>query len=238
MGFPPGTHSVKFRATDAEGTQTIVTRMSRSPHGTRTATATSRPRTATTANAGINPGATDVPDNGVDENCDGVDAINLDRDDDGFPRPADCNDGNPAIRPGVTDIPDNGVDENCDGSDAKKPPLPRVPATVSFNFPRPGSKFTKFTVFLVKTVPAGSKIVATCKGKACGKKPAKQTVKNAKGTVKLKKFQRKFKVGSVIEVRVTQSGMKGIVKLVKINKNKNPSIITKCLSGSKMVTCK
>jgi hypothetical protein len=89
----------------------------------------------------------------------------------------------------------------------------------------------------VKTVPAGSKIVARCKGKACGKKPAKQTVNNAKGTVRLKKFQRTFKVGSVIEVRVTKSGMEGIVKQVKINKKKNPTILTKCLSGSKVVSC-
>ena len=89
----------------------------------------------------------------------------------------------------------------------------------------------------MKGVPAGSKIVATCKGKACGKKKITQTVKNAKGTVRLKKFQRKFKAGSVIEVRVTKSGMQGIVKLVKINKKKNPTITTKCLSGSKVVRC-
>ena len=56
--------------------------------------------------------------------------------------------------------------------------------------------------------------------------------------MKLKKFQKKFKVGSVIEVRVTKAGMEGIVKQVKINKKKNPSIITKCLAGSKVVTCK
>ena len=48
-------------------------------------------------------------------------------------------------------------------------------------------------MFLVKSVPAGSKIVATCKGKACGKKKITQTVKKAKGTVRLKKFQREFK---------------------------------------------
>ena len=112
-----------------------------------------RPRTATTGTAASTPSAPDIPDNGIDENCDGVDAVNLDRDGDGFQRPADCNDGNPAIKPGVTDIPENGIDENCDGSDATRPRLPRVPATVSFNFPSPGAKFTKFTVFLVKTVP-------------------------------------------------------------------------------------
>jgi hypothetical protein len=55
--------------------------------------------------------------------------------------------------------------------------------------------------------------------------------------VKLKNFQKKFKVGSVIEVRVTHAGMEGIVKQVKINKGKNPSIITKCLAGSRIVSC-
>ena len=41
----------------------------------------------------------------------------------------------------------------------------------------------------------------------------------------------------MIEVRVTKSGMQGIVKQVKINKKKNPTIITKCLSGSTLVKC-
>ncbi len=232
--FVAGTHSVRFQATDAEGAQTIVTKDVTVADVDGDGDGYFPPADCNDGNGGTNPGATDVPDNGVDENCDGVDAVNLDRDGDGFQRPADCNDGNPNIKPGVTDIPANGIDENCDGSDAK---APVVPATVSFNFPKPGAKFTKFTVFLVKNVPAGSKIVATCKGKACGKKPPKQTVTNAKGTVRLKKFQRKFKVGSVIEVRVTKSGMQGIVKQVKINKKKNPSIITKCLSGSKVVSC-
>ena len=173
----------------------------------------------------------------MDENCDGADGVNLDRDGDGFPRPADCNDNNPSIKPGVTDRAENGVDENCDGSDARKARLPRIASTVSFNFPSPRST-TKFTVFVVKGVPAGSLIKATCKGKACGKKKITQTVKKAKGTVKLKKFQRKFKAGSVLEVRVSKPGMEGIVKLVSIKKNKNPVISTKCLSGSKVVTCK
>ena len=75
-------------------------------------------------NAAIRPGATDVPDNGVDEDCDGADAVNLDRDADGSQRPADCDDGNAAIRPGAAEIAGNGVDENCDGVVAPGPGPP------------------------------------------------------------------------------------------------------------------
>jgi hypothetical protein len=75
------------------------------------------------ANAAIHPGATDVPDNGIDENCDGVDATNLDRDHDGIPRPQDCDDTNPAVSPIAKEIIGNDVDENCDGLVAPFPPL-------------------------------------------------------------------------------------------------------------------
>ena len=70
------------------------------------------------ANASIQPGATDVIDNGIDEDCSGADTENLDRDADGSARPADCNDANPSVRPGAADIADNGVDEDCSGADA------------------------------------------------------------------------------------------------------------------------
>lgn len=70
----------------------------------------------------INPGASDIANNGIDENCDGVDTVNgslLDRDGDGFtPAAGDCNDNNPAVHPLAVDIANNGIDENCDGADA------------------------------------------------------------------------------------------------------------------------
>ena len=90
------------------------------------------------ADPGINPGATDVPWNGVDEDCGGADDRDWFRDGDGdffgdpnktvvddFPpigyrfTAGDCNDADAAINPSATEIADNGVDEDCDGFDMK-----------------------------------------------------------------------------------------------------------------------
>ena len=65
-------------------------------------------------NPDVNPGATEIPDNGVDENCDGLDRILVDADGDGFNEENDCDDNNNAIYPGATEIC-NGLDDNCDG---------------------------------------------------------------------------------------------------------------------------
>jgi hypothetical protein len=71
----------------------------------------------------INPDAEEVADNGVDEDCDGVDettsGADIDNDSDGFTEnEGDCDDNNNTIHPGMSDTPDNGIDEDCDGEDA------------------------------------------------------------------------------------------------------------------------
>ena len=70
-------------------------------------------------NITINKNATDVPYNGIDENCNGNDLVDVDGD--GFNAVTaggnDCNDDNSGIAPNATDVPYNGVDENCDGHD-------------------------------------------------------------------------------------------------------------------------
>jgi hypothetical protein len=84
-------------------------------------------------------------------------------------------------------------------------------------------------------------VTASCTPKKkCGKKARKKfTKRNASGTVTLKTFKTTFKVGAVIEVRVTHPGMRGVVKRIKIRKSKAPALSTLCLSpgATKPTTC-
>ena len=120
--------------------------------------------------ANVFPGAPEVFDNGVDENCDGRDNPNLDRDGDGFPQPGDCDDGNAAIRPGALEIRGNASDENCD---RRADPFAQLGAVVSNQWAVARS-FARLRTLVVHNAPTGARIVLTCKGRACPFKRARR----------------------------------------------------------------
>ena len=65
----------------------------------------------------INPGASEICGDGVDQDCDGAD-LPSDSDGDGFDDVAcggaDCDDSSPAVNPTVTEVCDDGIDNDCD----------------------------------------------------------------------------------------------------------------------------
>ena len=65
------------------------------------------------------PGAPEEPYDGIDQDCDGEDLLDVDGD--GYDAAAaggqDCDDGNDDVHPGATEEPYDGIDQDCDGGD-------------------------------------------------------------------------------------------------------------------------
>ena len=68
-------------------------------------------------NASIHPGADEICDDGIDQNCDGKDQVCNDNDGDGFAAINDCDDTDPTIYPGAPEICEDGIDQDCNRSD-------------------------------------------------------------------------------------------------------------------------
>lgn len=66
----------------------------------------------------IYPGADEIPNDGIDQDCDGEDLIIEDVDMDGYTvADGDCDDNDASINPGEDEIPYDGIDQDCDGED-------------------------------------------------------------------------------------------------------------------------
>mgnify|MGYP002396150512 CR=1 FL=1 len=77
--------------------------------------------------ATINPGASEICGDGIDQNCDGTDPVCppvcTDNDGDSYAieggdcGPVDCNDNLATVNPGANEICGDTIDQNCDGTD-------------------------------------------------------------------------------------------------------------------------
>ena len=187
--------------------------------------------------AGIAPGAFDVPENGVDENCDRADTIVRDRDRDGLEPPLDCDDANAAIRPGTEEIPGNLVDEDCSGGSA---PFPKVSAAVLLAvqlFP-PKTRLVSLTV---ADLEGGERIDVACRGRGC---PFASTSARAAADAEsfvLRKQLRKRKLAKGARLTVTVTRLDGVAKVVVLTmrSGKAPSRKQQCVAppGVKAELC-
>jgi hypothetical protein len=71
------------------------------------------------SDASVHPGAEEVCDDGLDQDCDGsdLDCEDVDADSDGYPAATDCDETNPDVHPGAEEVCNNGLDDDCDGVD-------------------------------------------------------------------------------------------------------------------------
>jgi hypothetical protein len=146
-------------------------------------------------NANIYPGAPEVVNNDVDENCDGIKAV--DRDHDGYaarPAGADCKDNNPKIHPKAHDKPGNGIDEDCSGRDAA---LKRLPGIIDVHGGTTG-RTTVLTALFATRLAKGTTLELRCKGSWCKKR---------KRVVHIRKKRRRYDVVHLLRSRRVPPGV-------------------------------
>ncbi len=190
----------------------------------------SKPEDCNDADPAIRPGAADAPDDGLDQDCDGVDATDRDRDRDGIARPFDCDDGNPAIAPGKPERFGNKVDEDCNG---RADPLQTITTPVRARFIA-ASGAARIVRLQVIGARGGTRVEVRCKGRGCPFKLRRLTL--ARTTKKLD-LRKRFKLRRLgrqrLEVRLLRSDSIGRVVRFTGKGGGIPSTRILCLTPGK-----
>jgi Putative metal-binding motif len=189
-------------------------------------------------NGSIHPGAKEVPNNDVDEDCDKVKSF--DRDHDGYVAGVgagfDCNDGNAKIHPKAHDIAGNGKDEDCSGRDAT---LHRLPGIIDVHGGTTGAT-TVLSSFFATRLAKGTTVTLRCSRHWCRKGTRVVHIKKAR-----KRFDvlhllrsRRLPPGVVLTLQVTRSEYLGQALRVTTRAGKPPRKSELCIRpGHKAVSC-
>jgi hypothetical protein len=189
-----------------------------------------KPQDCDDANPAIRPSALDLPDDGIDQDCDGVDATDRDRHRDGFPRPIDCDDGNPAIHPGAPEIYGNKIDENCNG---RADPLQTITTPVRARFiAAPGA--ARIVRLQVLGATKGTQVQVRCNGGGCPFKLRQLTLRRTTRKLDLRKRFKLRRIGrQTLEVRLLRHDSIGRVVRFTGKRGGIPATRFLCLAPGK-----
>lgn len=179
-------------------------------------------------NAAIRPGADEVWNNDVDENCDGYRVY--DRDNDGVSAPplgTDCRDDDASINPRTSEVPGNRIDENCDTETPDFFVLP-TRAALEYRQRERGGPITRIVSFILTHVKEGMRVEIRCLGRRCPFSVKTTRIANARGEMKLPAG---FNLvpGEVLIVRTTKQEWIGHEQAFRIREEKRPLVRTFCL---------
>jgi hypothetical protein len=184
----------------------------------------------------VRPGAFDRPGDGVDQNCDGADAVDNDRDRDGVVAGFDCDDGNRDIHPGARERLGNRVDEDCDGVNDPFPAFPTEAALAA----RLGA-VTRVVGLVLVDLEGRERVRITCKRKGCRFKARRARAGRRAVSLILDRQVRGLRMqpGAQLIVRVTRRD--GVRKLFTFTARagKPPKQRTRCRAprGGRVARC-
>jgi hypothetical protein len=101
-------------------------------------------------------------------------------------------------------------------------PFPIV--TIAGRLTRRGARLTRLTV----RGPSGSNVLARCRGRGCGARSARATI-GPRGSVRIRRFQRRLRARTRLEILVTKPGFVGKYTRFRIRKRRPPLRIDLCI---------